>query len=168
MGKLILNQTQIPREQWRYGLRSSAKTGCGWIALYNALILLGKDPEPETLIRALERQLPLIHGNAGTFCLGPALLLKKYGYRVNICSDTQRFDTLVQTSDAAILYYYWRDGLRVGAHFIALKWDGTQFVGYNTFTNSTAPDGFGQSLSGYLRRQGFFGCVLTVLRKNLP
>ena len=42
MGELILNQTQIPKEQWRYGLRSSAKTGCGWIALYNALILLGE------------------------------------------------------------------------------------------------------------------------------
>ena len=28
---LIYNQRQIPAEQWRYGLRSSAAVGCGWI-----------------------------------------------------------------------------------------------------------------------------------------
>ena len=40
MMDLIYNQHQIPREQWRYGLRSSAAVGCGWIATYNALRLL--------------------------------------------------------------------------------------------------------------------------------
>lgn len=166
MGELILNQTQIPKEQWRYGLRSSAKTGCGWIALYNALILLGEEPNPEALIRDLEKQLPLIHGNVGTFCLGPALLLKKYGYSVNICSDTQRFGALVRKSDAAILFYYWRKGLHLGAHFVALQAAASGFIGYNTYTNSVSPDSYGNSLTQYLKNQGYFGCVLTAVRRK--
>ena len=166
MGELIYNQTHIPEEKWRYGFRPSAKTGCGWIALYNALILLGEEPNPEALIRDLEKQLPLIHGNVGTFCLGPALLLKKYGYSVNICSDTQRFDALVRKSDAAILFYYWRKGLHLGAHFVALQAAASGFIGYNTYTNSVSPDSYGNSLTQYLKNQGYFGCVLTAVRRK--
>ena len=51
MDDLIYNQTKIPKEQWRYGLRTSAATGCGWIATYNALRLMGYAAEPEELIR---------------------------------------------------------------------------------------------------------------------
>lgn len=35
---LIYNQRKIPKDQWRYGFRTSADTGCGWIATYNACI----------------------------------------------------------------------------------------------------------------------------------
>ena len=55
MNDLIFCQRDIPREQWRYGLRSSAATGCGWIATYNALCLLGERAEPEELIRFFEQ-----------------------------------------------------------------------------------------------------------------
>ena len=41
MVDLIYNQKKIPKDQWRYGFRSSAATGCGWIATYNALQLMG-------------------------------------------------------------------------------------------------------------------------------
>ena len=39
--ELIYNQNDIPKGQYRYGLRSSASVGCGWIATYNALTLMG-------------------------------------------------------------------------------------------------------------------------------
>lgn len=168
MDELILNQTEIPPEKWRYGFRSSAKTGCGWIALYNALVLLGDRREPEALISALERQVPLIHGSFGTTCLGPALLLKKWGYRVYLSSDVSQFDAIASRADAAILFYYWRKGLHLGAHFVALHAASTGFVGYNTYSNSTAPDSYGSSLSEYLKQQGYFGCVLTAVRKKVP
>lgn len=168
MLELILNQNQIPADTWRYGPRASAKTGCGWIALYNALALLGEPRPPEAVISALERQLPLIHGAFGTTCLGPALLLRAWGYRVGVTSDPRRFDTLAAQADAAILFYYWRNGLRLGAHFVALHRTPSGFVGYNTYTNSAAPDAYGPSLSGFLKKQGYFGCVLTVIRKTAP
>ena len=51
MKDLIDNQRRIPKDQWRYGFRSSAATGCGWIATYNALRLMGYHPKQEALIR---------------------------------------------------------------------------------------------------------------------
>ena len=62
MDELIYNQTKIPRDQWRYGFRTSAATGCGWVATHNALRLLGYETDISELIRYYERQLPLIHG----------------------------------------------------------------------------------------------------------
>lgn len=70
MDELIINQRDIPEDRWRYGLRPSAKTGCGWIAVYNCLTLLGHPKTPEEIIHGLERQVPGLHGTFGTLCLG--------------------------------------------------------------------------------------------------
>ena len=51
MKELIYCQRQIPRHKWRYGLRSSAAVGCGWIATYNALRLMGYTVDIPKLIR---------------------------------------------------------------------------------------------------------------------
>lgn len=161
MADLILNQTEIPADRWRYGLRSSAKTGCGWIAVYNCLALLGSPKPPEEIIRALERQAPGLHGTFGTLCLGPAILLKKWGFSVETQSDVTKFDKMLPPGSTAILFYYWRKGLRLGAHFVAVRREERGFVGYNTYANSRGPDLYGESLEGYLKKQGFFGCVLT-------
>ena len=166
MAELIYNQNRIPREQWRYGLRSSAKTGCGWIALYNALVLLGEEPDPQQLIRACERQVPLINGNAGTILFSPGLLLKRWGYAVRISALPEQFDRLCRQSDAAILFYYWREGFRLGAHFVALHHTDRGFLGYNTYSNSSGPDVYGQSLEAFLRQRKYFGCVVTAVKKK--
>ena len=63
MKELIYCQHDIPKEELRYGFRTSAATGCGWIATYNALRILGKRVDKRELIRYYERQLPLVHGN---------------------------------------------------------------------------------------------------------
>ena len=160
MKDLIYNQTKIPKDQWRYGLRSSAATGCGWIATYNALRLMGYRAEPEDLIRYYERQLPLIHGNAGTSILGPALCLKQMGFSVRVSADREKFDTLAKDARVCILFYYWRKKWKLGAHFVTLEHTDRGFVGYNTFRNSDGPDDYGPSLSQFIRRKKFFGPVL--------
>ena len=38
------------------------------------------------------------------------------------------------------------------------------FMGYNTFRNSTGEDTYGSSLRAFLKKQGYFGCVLTTIR----
>ena len=104
---LIYNQHDIPKEQWRYGLRASADTGCGWIATYNALRLLGYRTEPEQLIRYYEKQVPLINGNAGTVVFGPALRFRKWGFPVKTYLDREKFDQAAKDADVCILYYRW-------------------------------------------------------------
>ena len=164
MQELIYNQAQIPKDQWRYGLRSSASTGCGWIAVNNALVLMGQDVDIPHLIRSCQRQAPLIHGNAGTLFFGPGLLLKQWGFPTAMCNHPRQYDELLKEWGVGILFYYWREGLKIGSHFVAVQYSDQGFWGYNTYRNSTGPDYYGPSLQTYLKKQGFFATVLTLVR----
>lgn len=164
MKDLIYNQRQIPREQWRYGLRSSAAVGCGWIATYNALRLLGYRTTPENLIRYYEGQLPLIHGNAGTSFWGPALYFRHWGFPVEVSVKPSDFDALAERSDVCILFYHWRRGFKLGAHFVAVEKTDRGFISYNTYRNSTGPDPLGDSFGEFLKRKQYFGPVLIGIR----
>lgn len=166
MDDLIYNQRKIPKEKWRYGFRSSAAVGCGWIATYNALLFLGRKVDINGLIRSYERQLPLINGNTGTFVLGPALLLRHMGYDVTMTAKKAEMDRVCRDSDVGILFYYWRSGLRIGSHFVAVRHTEDGFVGYNTFINSTGPDSYGPSLEAFLKKHGYFGAVLAGVKRR--
>ena len=164
MQELIYNQRKIPKEKWRYGFRSSAAVGCGWIATHNALRLMGYRTDIEELIRYYEWQLPLIHGNAGTSFWGPALRLRQWGFPVEMTADRRRFDQVAKESDVCILFYYWREKRRLGAHFVALHHTDRGFVGYNTYRNSEGPDFYGESLDAFLTRRKYFGAILFGIR----
>ena len=164
MDNLIYNQTKISKEQWRYGLRTSAATGCGWIATYNALRLMGYRPDAQELIRYYERQLPFVHGNAGTMIQGPAIFFRHHGFPVETLSVTERFDEAVRRADVAILFYYWRKKYKIGAHFVTVQYRDGKFTGYNTFRTSDGPDDYGKSLKEHLKKQGFFMPFLITIK----
>ena len=164
MNDLIYNQTKIPKNQWRYGLRTSAATGCGWIATYNALRLMDYRAVPEELIRYYERQLPLIHGNGGTIIQGPALFFQKHGFPVETLSVTERFDEAAKNADVCILFYYWRKKIKIGAHFVTVQYKNGKFTGYNTFRTSSGPDDYGKSLEAYIRQQKFYVPFLIAIK----
>ncbi len=166
MDDLICNQTKIPKQKWRYGFRSSAATGCGWIATYNALGLLGYRAEPEKLIRYFERQLPLIHGNCGTAFWAPALYFHKWGFPVTFTMRRKRFNGLAQSSDVCILLFHWHRRWRFGSHFVALQHKNGEFIGYNTYTSSHGPDHYGPDLDAFLKRQKYYGCILIGIRRK--
>ena len=161
---MIYNQRKIPKEQWRYGLRSSAAVGCGWIATYNALRVLGYRAEPEKLIQYFEWQLPLIHGNAGTSFWGPALYFRRWGFPVKMTVKREKLDEAAKEADVCILFYRWRKGLKFGAHFVALEHTENGFTGYNTFRSSTGPDHYGDSLEAFLKKLHYSGTVLFGIR----
>ena len=164
MDDLIYNQRKIPKEQWRYGFRTSAATGCGWIATYNALRLMDYRAQPEELIRYYQRQLPLIHGNAGTSILAPAVFFMHHGFSVKTYANQKRFDEAVKASDVSILFYYWRNKYRFGAHFVTVRYQDGRFIGYNTYRNSEGPDDYGESLETFLKKRKYFGPVLIAIR----
>ena len=167
MDDLIFNQNDIPKEQWRYGFRSSAATGCGWIATYNALRLMGYNADPQQLIRQYEHQVQLINGNIGTVLFGPALWFRKQGFPVKMVVDRTKFDQAAKEADVCIIFYRWLKKYQYGAHFVALHHTESGFVGYNTYRTSTGPDHYGTSLAGFLKRRKYFGAVLFAInRKN--
>ena len=153
MSELIYNQTKIPKTKWRYGFRSSAATGCGWIAVYNALVLMGYEVKPERLIRYFLFQLPLIHGNFGTIIPGPAIYFKRCGFDVKISLRRKKFDEAASESDVCILFFYWRNKWRFGAHFTTVQYQDGKFVGYNTYNNSVGTDEYGESLDRFLKER---------------
>lgn len=163
MNDLIYNQRDIP---CRYGLRSSADTGCGWVATHNALVLLGYHTDTEALIRYYEWQLPLINGNAGTSLWGPAVCFKNWGFPVHMVLKRNQFDRAAREANACILFYRWRKGVKLGAHFVALHHTEAGFVGYNTFRNSAGPDLYGESLDKFLTDHGYFGAILTAMKQK--
>ena len=160
MKDLIYCQRDIPREQWRYGLRTSAATGCGWIATHNALRLMGYRAEPKNLIQMYERMLPLVHGNAGTSILAPALAFQGWGFPVEVISDPKKYDAAAKDSDVCIIFYYWRKKWKIGAHFVTVHHKNGRFVGYNTYNNSKGPDDWTESIEGFLKQRKYFGSVL--------
>ena len=166
MNELIYCQREIPRGELRYGFRATADTGCGWIATYNALRLLGKRADKRELIRYYERQLPLIHGNAGTSFWGPGAFFLHHGFSVRWEINRERFDALVEESEVCILFYYWRKSLKLGSHFVALHKTDRGILGYNTYKDSAGPDRYGESLDAFLKKRGYFGCVLIGIREK--
>ena len=164
MNELIYCQREIPRGELRYGFRATADTGCGWIATYNALRLMDYRASPGSLIHFYEWQVPFVHGNIGTMALAPAQFFKIHGYGVESCSLEEKFDEMAKHADVCILYYRWRKGIKIGAHFVALQYKDGQFTGYNTYKNSTGPDRYGPSLQEFLKKQKFFAPVLIAIR----
>ena len=164
MKDLIYCQREIPKEQWCYGLRTSAATGCGWIATYNALRLMGYWADPEKLIRMYEKMFPVVHGNAGTSILAPALAFHRWGFPVQVVADRKKFDDAARNSDACILFYYWCRKWKMGAHFVTVHHTDEGFIGYNTYRSSVGPDRYGTSLRAFLKRRKYFGCMLMTIR----
>ena len=164
MDDLIYNQRDIPADQWRYGYRTSAATGCGWIATYNALRLMDYRASPGSLIHFYEWQVPFVHGNIGTMALAPMQFFKKHGFQVESCSLEEKFDDMAKSADVCILYYRWQKGIKFGALFVALQYKDGHFVGYNTYKNSTGPDRYGPSLREFLKKQKFFAPVLIAIK----
>ena len=163
MDSLIYNQRDIPKEQYRYGLRASRDVGCGWVATHNALRLMGYRTDIPELIRYYAWQLPGIHGNAGTSFWGPAVCFRKWGFPVRVLTNRSGFDQAAKEADVCILFYRWRKKVKMGAHFVALQHTPAGFVGYNTYTNSTGPDAYGGSLDAFLKSRGYFGCILIAI-----
>lgn len=166
MKELIYNQNDIPRDQWRYGFRSSAAVGCGWVATHNALRLMGYETDIPELIKYYERQLPLIHGNAGTSFWGPGLLFRQWGFPVKASIKPAEYDDLARKADACILFYRWHGKWKLGAHFVALHHTEKGFVGYNTYQNSKGPDYYGSSLRDFLKKRRYYATFLIAIHKK--
>ena len=166
MHDLIYCQRDIPKDQWRYGLRTSAAVGCGWIATYNALRLMGYWADPQKLIKKYEWMLPVVHGNGGTTMLAPALVFQRWGFPVRVVADRRKFDEAARESDVCIVFYYWRKKWKMGAHFVTVQYRDGRFVGYNTYSNSTGPDFYGESLDGFLKQRKYFGGILITIQNK--
>ena len=150
---LIVDQTLL--SDYRMGAVGSDGCGCGWIACYNALRLLGR-PEPAArIIRELEPALAL-RGRLGTRAVALAPFFLRRGFRISLSGTRSGIDRRAAGAGANILYYLRapRAG-KLTAHFVAFSGScGTDEGGetlYRFYNSLTAPLGIRDALPGEKR-----------------
>ena len=116
-------------KDFRMGLRSSDKNGCGWIAAYNAMILLGNPQRPADVIKRFDAS-SLVFGFLGTNPLYISGYFKEKGYDVefsSILTSRKTRESLAQNATVGILLYAHSSGM----HYVTFQWTGTEYNIYN-------------------------------------
>ena len=140
-----------------FGFYRSSHNGCGWIATYNALFMLNNRMSPHMIIAEYEINGAILGGVFGIRTTSVVNFFKARGYKVTVNTNTKNFDSAAKKSRANIIYY-WHGS---GAHYVALKWQGTMFYGLNTFNNVRySANNWDKSISKFLKNQGYTGAVL--------
>lgn len=83
---------QIDTKDINYGLFKSGEKGCGWIAIYNLLVLQGNYKPAKDIIKNLDIYGTNAYGLLGTDPFGVVFYLQTQGYKVNITTNRNKFD----------------------------------------------------------------------------
>lgn len=103
----IIDQRKL--ESIPFGRVPSSKNGCGWIAAYNFLKALERDPDPEKTLAALEKTL-LLGGRLGLNFFALAAYLHRQKIPMKITLRPFHAQELMEKSRAGIILY------RTGKH----------------------------------------------------
>ena len=157
----IYNQKDEDVKKYRYGFSTTGQSGCGWVATYNALKMLGVLMEPYDIIREYEMSSGLmVYGFSGTNPISIAQFFDKKGYVVNIFFDDYT-GTAKKYNVVNIMNYRHSSG----GHYVAIKYEDESFKGYNTFCNNTTVDILGKSITT-LRGGEYEGDILICISKK--
>ena len=135
----------------RLGGFGAGWNGCGWIAVYNAMIMIGNPQQAADVIRFFDRA-----GNTilyGTFGASPTAISEYLGSqkltgKMNAVPFVMpnNIETVAKQATACILLYIHDSG----AHYVALRWNGTEYEVYNS------PGFKYASIEEYINRVGTF------------
>jgi len=123
--QIIMGSTDGHNEGWY--------NGCGWVATYNALILLGTPRHPADIVDYFETSGGTVMGGVfGTYPYAIEMYLKDLGYSVNHTLFPQLvmdIDEAIRASGAGILAYAHTSA----AHYVAIEYrkDIDKFIVYN-------------------------------------
>ena len=118
--------------------------------------LLGKKPKAEKIISEYELTGAVLYGAFGIQPYAITHYFRFRGYKVTVTYNSNNFDKTANKNTANIIWYWHKSG----AHYVALQWNGKKFIGYNTYTNSTGPDDWGNSISATLNSNGWTATLL--------
>jgi len=135
---LINGQSLPPVSEMRYGAVKIAWSGCGLIAVHNALFLLG-NPQPfRDVIAWGDLKASRLFGFFGTSPRKTKRLFQKLGYNVDTVSDKSRFDTYARRADVC-LFTYWNKkwSIRHGMHTVCVQYRDGFLEVYNLYNSAT-------------------------------
>ena len=143
----IDDQSEI--DYMQMGFYGAKWNGCGWIATYNAMLMLGRPQPAADIIKHYDQ----IGNNIlfGTFGAAPGAVTRYFSkqgvkgkYNANPFSMPPDIETVAQNASACIILY--RHGR--GAHYAAFQWNGTRYYVYNDSID------YFSSINDYMRRVG--------------
>ena len=156
----IIEQRELKRPDGSlisYNMANSPANGCGWISAYNALKILGNDPDPYAVMREVESGA-LAVGKVGTDPFFLQEYFQNKGYHVNMYFTQADVEREAYRSDACIFVYGYlakdKSGVPyIGAHFIA-GYPESDSTGNMRFFNDSVPE-VGPLSSHYANNQIF-------------
>ena len=132
----IYGQAKGNAAKARMGLWRGETNGCGWIATYNALKILGKSIHPKHIIYFYECWGSILQGTFGVLPDAVADYFRAQGRKVSMLNLTNKgIDKKIKSSKVSILCYAHSKGL----HYVAIKWDGKNFQVYNITGYENSP-----------------------------
>ena len=131
-GTYIYGQNNPPYSDLQFGFFKSEYNGCGWIATYNALIMLGCQTKPADIISEYEVTGAVLYGVFGVQPYAITHYFRFRGYKVKTTYKTSKFNDVAKQHTANIIFYFfpW------GAHYFATRYDGNKFLAYNFYASS--------------------------------
>ena len=130
----IYGQAKGNAAKARMGFRKGKDNGCGWIATYNALKILGKSIHPKHIIYFYECWGSILEGVFGVLPDAVADYFRVQGRKVSMLNLTNKgIDKKIKSSKVSILCYAHSKGM----HYIAIRWTGKNFEAFNVYNDST-------------------------------
>lgn len=134
----INGQGLPPVKDMRYGVSNIARAGCGVIAVYNALLLLGNPHPFHEVVAWGDQKAAAAFGLLGTLPWKPKRLFQRLGYTVTAVTDEAQFDNSAQHADVCLFTYWNQKGsVRQGMHTVCLQYRDHAIDVYNLFNNYT-------------------------------
>jgi len=137
MRTLIDNQNQSPANRIRMGstdgLNEGWYNGCGWVATYNAMIIMENPKHPAEIVKHFEERGGVAFGGVfGTYPNAIEEYVKSFGYSVNHTLFPQmsmNIDDAIKNSKVSILAYLHTNA----AHYVTIVYneDIDKFIVYN-------------------------------------
>lgn len=134
----INGQGLSPVKDMRYGVSNIAHGGCGVIAVYNALLLLGNPHRFHDVIAWGDQKAAAAFGLLGTLPWKAKHLFQRLGYTVTAVTDEALFDRHARDADVCLFTFWNQKGsIRQGMHTVCLQYRAGAIDVYN-LSNSRA------------------------------
>ena len=155
----IYGQSYGNASKAKFGYFQGNYNGCGWIALYNALRMIGKPKHPSYIIYHLEHSGQFAGGAIGVMPWGIQFYLLTHGIKFIVTTGKWNIFTInsiARNAKANILLYFY-SGFK--AHYVAFKKSGSSFLVYN-HSNRSKGTYRTKSLYSYMMQMGGIANIL--------
>lgn len=133
----IHGQSRPPVANMRYGVVRAAWSGCGLIAVYNALLLLGNPHPLWDVIAWGDLKGSTALGIFGTSHRRAGRLFRQLGYAVTAVTDPSLFDAHAQRAEVCLFTFWNRKGrFYKGMHTVCAQWREGALEVYNLYNTS--------------------------------